>query len=117
MDDISEIKDSLIIDLNFGYTSKLILFVVTEIELNNEFKNNIKKKIKTKCSPRHAPNLIFSISQIPYTISGKKMEIPVKKILLGKKVNDVISKGAMRNPECINDFLNIRNQYLKSLDQ
>ena len=45
------------------------------------------------------------------------MEIPVKKILLGKKVDDVISKGAMRNPECINDFLNIRNQYLKSLDQ
>lgn len=117
LDNISEIKDSLIIDLNFGNTSKLILFVVTEKELNNELKNNIKKKIKTKCSPRHAPNLIFSISQIPYTISGKKMEIPVKKILLGKKIDDVISKGAMKNPECINDFLNIKNQYLKFLDQ
>tara|TARA_B100001939_G_scaffold63696_1_gene52667 strand:- start:1133 stop:3055 length:1923 start_codon:yes stop_codon:yes gene_type:complete len=117
LDDISEIKDSLIIDLNFGNTSKLILFVVPEKELNNELKNDIKKKIKTKCSPRHAPNLIFSISQIPYTISGKKMEVPVKKILLGKKIDDVISKGAMRNPECINDFLNIKNQYLKSLDQ
>jgi len=60
--------------------------------------------------------IIFTISQIPYTISGKKMEIPLKKILLGQNVNDVISKGAMRNPECIDDYLVIRNQYLKSLD-
>ena len=41
----------------------------------------------------------------------------MKKILLGKKIDDVISKGAMRNPECINDFLNIKNQYLKFPDQ
>ena len=61
-------------------------------------------------------NLIYTISQIPYTISGKKMEIPLKKILMGQNVNDVISKGAMRNPECIDDYLVIRNQYLKSLD-
>jgi acetoacetyl-CoA synthetase len=61
--------------------------------------------------------LIFSVSQIPYTISGKKMEIPIKKILLGQKVTDVISKGAMKNPECIDEFIGIKNQYLKSLDQ
>ena len=45
------------------------------------------------------------------------MEIPIKKILLGQKVDDVISKGAMKNPECIEDYLKIRNQYLKSLDR
>ena len=44
------------------------------------------------------------------------MEIPIKKILLGQNVDDVISKGAMRNPECIDDYLVIRNRYLKSLD-
>jgi len=44
------------------------------------------------------------------------MESPLKKILLGQNVNDVISKGSMRNPECIDDYLMIRNQYLKSLD-
>ena len=117
LDSILEIKDSLIIDLNYGSSSKLILFVETELDLTNEFKNKINKKIRTKCSPRHTPNLIFSISQIPYTISGKKMEIPIKKILLGQKVEDVISKGAMKNPECIEDYLKIRNQYLKSLDR
>ena len=116
LDSILEIKDSMIVDLNFGSNSKLVLFIETESELNAEFKNTIIKKIKNKCSPRHTPNLIFTISQIPYTISGKKMEIPLKKILLGQNVNDVISKGAMRNPECIDDYLVIRNQYLKSLD-
>lgn len=116
LDSILEIKDSMIVDLNFGSNSKLVLFIETESELNAEFKNSIIKKIKNKCSPRHIPNLIFTISQIPYTISGKKMEIPLKKILLGQNVNDVISKGAMRNPECIDDYLVIRNQYLKSLD-
>lgn len=117
LDSILEIKDSLIIDLNYGSSSKLILFIETESDLTNEFKNIINKKIRTKCSPRHTPNLIFSISQVPYTISGKKMEIPIKKILLGQKVDDVISKGAMKNPECIEDYLKIRNQYLKSLDR
>ena len=110
------INFGMIVDLNFGSNSKLVLFIETESELNAEFKNTIIKKIKNKCSPRHTPNLIFTISQIPYTISGKKMEIPLKKILLGQNVNDVISKGAMRNPECIDDYLVIRNQYLKSLD-
>ena len=88
-----------------------------ENELNKEFKSNIIKAIKSRCSPRHSPNLIFSISQVPYTISGKKMEIPIKKILSGEKIENVVSKGAMKNPECIEDFLIIKNQYLKSLDR
>ena len=117
LDGIKEIKDSLIIDLNIGSSSKLILFLESEHELNKGFRSNIIKTIKSKCSPRHAPNLIFSISQVPYTISGKKMEIPIKKILSGEKIEDVVSKGAMKNPECIDDFLVIKNQYLKSLDQ
>ena len=45
------------------------------------------------------------------------MEIPVKKIMAGKKIEDTISKGAMKNPDCLNEFIDIKNQYLKSLDQ
>ena len=115
LDGIKEIKDSLIIELNIDGFSKLILFVETEHELNKDFKSNIIKEIKSRCSPRHSPNLIFSISQVPYTISGKKMEIPIKKILSGEKIENVVSKGAMKNPECIENFLVIKNQYLKSL--
>ena len=108
LDSISEIKDSLIIDLNTDNSSKLILFVESENKLNQNLKNKINEVIKNKCSPRHTPNLIFSISQVPYTISGKKMEIPIKKILLGQNIDDVVSKGAMRNPECIDDFLKLK---------
>ena len=117
LDKLKEVEDSLIIDLEINNSSKLILFIQTTSNLNNELKSKIHNLIKTKCSPRHTPNLIFSVSQIPYTISGKKMEIPIKKILLGQKVTNVISKGAMKNPECIDEFIGIKNQYLKSLDQ
>ena len=74
-------------------------------------------KIKSKCSPRHIPNLIFSVSEIPYTISGKKMEIPIKKIMSGKEIKDTISEGAMKNPGCLNEYIDIKNQYLESLDR
>ena len=90
-----------------SFFSLIILFVgIYEIlKVFKDFKSKIIKAIKSKCSPRHSPNLIFSISQVPYTISGKKMEIPIKKILSGEKIENVVSKGAMKNPECIDDFL------------
>jgi acetoacetyl-CoA synthetase len=50
-------------------------------------------------SPRHVPNQIMAVPQIPYTISGKKMEIPIKKILSGQAIH--VSKDAMKNPESL----------------
>ena len=110
---IKRIKDSLIIDLPIKNSSKLILFISSNNELDLEIKKIIKNNIKSNCSPRHVPNLIFRVSEIPYTISGKKMEIPIKKILSGFKIEEVISKGAMRNPKCLGEFIKIKNQYLK----
>tara|TARA_B100000900_G_scaffold146203_2_gene123875 strand:- start:291 stop:2210 length:1920 start_codon:yes stop_codon:yes gene_type:complete len=115
LDNLEVIKDSLIIDLKIGNSSKLILFVETKSNLVKEIKNTINSEIRTKCSPRHTPNIIFPVSQIPYTISGKKMEIPIKKILSGYNIENVISKGAMKNPECIDEYVSFRNQYLTSL--
>jgi len=112
IDKIEEVRDSIIIDINIKNSSKLVLFVSTTSKLNKDLKDKIIYLIKTNCSPRHIPNFIFSVSQIPYTISGKKMEIPIKKILSGKSIEKSISKGAMKNPECINEFLAIKNQYL-----
>ena len=117
LDLITEIKDSLIIDITMQNSSKLVLFTSTNKTLDNEIKTKIKNAIKSKCSPRHVPNLIFSVSEIPYTISGKKMEIPIKKIVNGQKIDQAISKGAMKNPECLKEYIDIRNQYLKSPDQ
>jgi acetoacetyl-CoA synthetase len=117
LDQFDEIKDSLIIDLTIQNSSKLILFLTTIDPINNELKKKIKNVIKLKCSPRHIPNFIFSVSEIPYTISGKKMEIPIKKIMSGKEIRETISKGAMKNPGCLNEYIDIKNQYLESLDR
>ena len=117
LDQFDEIKDSLIIDLTIQNSSKLVLFLTTIDPINNELKKKIKSVIKLKCSPRHIPNLIFSVSEIPYTISGKKMEIPIKKIMSGKEIKDTISEGAMKNPGCLNEYIDIKNQYLESLDR
>ena len=117
LDQFDEIKDSLIIDLTIQNSNKLILFITTIDPINNELKKKIKNLIKLKCSPRHIPNLIFSVSEIPYTISGKKMEIPIKKIMSGKEIRETISKGAMKNPGCLNEYIYIKNQYLESLDR
>ena len=114
LDQINEIEDSLIIDLNIENSSKLILFISSTRDVNSQIKEKIKNTLKTQCSPRHIPNLIFRVKEIPYTISGKKMEIPVKKIMDGNKIEDTISKGAMKNPDCLNEFIDIKNQYLKS---
>ena len=53
----------------------------------------------------HVPDLIFKIPDIPYTISGKKVEVPVKKILMGKNPNDVVSSDSLRNPKSLDWFV------------
>ena len=57
-------------------------------------------------SPRHSPNDIYAIDEVPYTLSGKKMETPVKNLFLGKDIQKVINRDAMRNPDAFNFFIN-----------
>ena len=67
-------------------------------------KNEIKEKIKTDCSPRHIPYKIIKISDIPYTINGKKVELAVKSTLEGKNVANL---DALSNPESLNFYKKI----------
>ena len=73
-------------------------------------KTEIKQHLRKQCSPRHTPDYIIPVKEIPYTISGKKMEIPVKKIFLGLPLEKVAASGAMRNPESLNAFVEIKNK-------
>ena len=56
-------------------------------------------------SPRHVPDEIMAVNDIPYTISGKKTEAPVKKVLMGKDPDKVISAGSLRNPDAMTEFV------------
>lgn len=105
---LDEIMDSLIIDLELlGRKSYMPLFVVLRegASLDENLKNRIKQTIQKNVSPRHAPNEIFEIEEVPYTLSGKKMEVPIRKILLGYDIKKAINRGAMRNPDTIDFFI------------
>ena len=108
LDKIPEIKDSLIVCLDKpGGEFYMPLFVMLKdgVELNDALKKTIKLQLKTECSPRHVPDEIFVCPDIPYTISGKKTETPVKKILMGKDPEKVVNKGSLRNPESLEFFI------------
>lgn len=105
---LPEIVDSLIIDLELlGRESYMPLFVVLREgeALTDELQKRIKQRIREDASPRHVPNEIFAIEQVPYTLSGKKMEVPIRRILLGQDVHKAANPGAMRNPESIQYFV------------
>ena len=100
--DLDFVEDSLIIHLDNNKENSLILFVKSFIEIDF---NKLKSVIRQKCSPRHVPDVIYKIPDIPYTISGKKLEVPIKKILTGENIKDVVSKDSLRNPSALDWFL------------
>jgi len=114
LEGFDEITDSLIVDLELlGRESYLPLFVVLRPDtfLDNELKAAIKQKLRQSVSPRHVPDEIIAIEAVPYTLSGKKMEVPIRKILLGMDVETAANPGAMRNPEALDFFV----QFAKKL--
>ena len=100
--DLDFVEDSLIIHLDNKKENSLILFVKSFIEIDF---NKLKSVIRQKCSPRHVPDIIYKIPDIPYTISGKKLEVPIKKILTGENIKDVVSKDSLRNPSALDWFV------------
>jgi len=107
VESLPEIADSLIINLEYqdgSYFMPLFVQLRPNASLDDALKGRIKDVIRKNASPRHTPDEIMVVSEIPYTMTGKKMEVPVKKILQGKKPSEVISTDAMRNPEVVKEF-------------
>lgn len=113
VDKITEVKDSLIVCIE-KETGEfwMPLFVVMQegVQLSDEIKNKINKTIRTAYSPRHVPDEIIKVPDIPYTISGKKTETPVKKVLMGINPNEVVNSGALKNPASLNFFVAMGNK-------
>lgn len=114
LETLPEVQDSLVIDLEFlERESYMLLFVVLTpgTELDEELKKRIKETVRNNVSPRHTPDDIFEVPDIPYTLSGKKMELPVRRILLGQSPNEAANPGAMRNPHAIDYFVNLAKTF------
>lgn len=112
-----EILDSLVIDLEYlGRESRMILFVVLRdgYQLTDELQARTRQKLREDVSPRHLPNEIRVIDAVPYTLSGKKMEVPVRRILLGQDPEKAANRGAMRNPAALDPFIELAGTLSKS---
>ena len=113
VESLDDVADSLLVDLELlGQESYMPLFVVLRdgVTLDDQLKRRINGRIRSDISPRHVPSEIFAIDEVPYTLSGKKMEVPIRKILLGRTVETAANLGAMRNPESLEFFVRLAEQ-------
>lgn len=113
VEDIPEVRDSLVVDLEYlGRESFMPLFVQLKpgCVLDAALKARIAQEIRTKASARHVPNEVFEVSEIPRTLTGKKMEVPVRKLLLGMPREQVASADAMSNPASMDFFVALAAQ-------
>ena len=103
---IDEISDSLVVGQSWKGDQRIILFLKMNKNhvFNKRIVREVKQMIKNSCSPRHIPEVILETNGVPYTMNGKKIEIAVKKIIDGKKVDNVDS---IQNPEVLNYYKNI----------
>ena len=110
---LPEVLDSMVVDLEYlGRESYMPLFVVLRpgVALDDAMRGKLNDAIKTSLSPRFLPNDIYQVAEIPRTLSGKKQELPIKKLLLGQPVEKVINREAMANPGCIEWYAQLAEQ-------
>jgi acetoacetyl-CoA synthetase len=104
VEQLPEVADSLVVDTGqLGTDGRLILYLVLapEATLDDELTGRIKAALRLALSPRHVPDEIHQVPGIPRTLSGKKLEVPVRKILLGTPVADAADPDALANPEVL----------------
>ncbi len=110
---LPEVLDSMVVDLEYlGKGSYMPLFVVLRpgVALDDAMKARLNNAIKTALSPRFVPNDIFAVPEIPRTLSGKKQELPIKKLLLGQPIDKVVNRDAMANPACLDWYVDFAVQ-------
>jgi acetoacetyl-CoA synthetase len=110
---IPEVEDSIIVNLDLpGDTFFMPLFVKLQngITLTDELKKRINGKLRSDYSPRHIPDEIYQVEEVPYTLTGKKMEVPLRKILMGAPVAKAANKDAMSNPHALDYYIRFRDE-------
>jgi acetoacetyl-CoA synthetase len=106
---LPEIDDSLVVHLDDedgAGAGELVLFVVLHpgSELDDALRSRIARELRQTLSPRHVPDQLVAVRAIPRTLSGKKLEVPVKRILCGAAADEAASTGALADPTALADF-------------
>lgn len=112
VESMSEVVDSIVVGQNYRNDVRIILFVVLNknFSLDKDLENKIKLNIRTLATPRHVPSKIFQVNDIPRTISGKKVELAVKRLIEGEKIKNV---DALANPDSLIEFEKIKEYLTK----
>ena len=103
----AEVADSLVVDTGrLGAEGRLILYIVPAAgcELDDDLARRIRAVLRAQLSPRHVPDEIYQVPGIPRTLSGKKLEVPVRKILLGTPPERAVDPNALANPDVLEYF-------------
>jgi acetoacetyl-CoA synthetase len=104
---IDSIVDALVVDIpRPGTEGWMPLFVVLRegVELDGELPKEIARRVRERCSPRHVPDEVFEIAEVPRTLSGKVLEVPVKRILMGTPAEKAVSRDSLANPAALDYF-------------
>jgi acetoacetyl-CoA synthetase len=112
VESLPEVADSLVVHLedDEGGAGTLLLFVVLVegVRLDDDLRSSIARELRTRLSPRHVPDVVHAVPVLPRTLSGKKLEVPVKKILRGASVESAAAKGALTDPTSLDVFVGFR---------
>jgi acetoacetyl-CoA synthetase len=106
--EVSEIEDALIVNLDLpggGFFMPLFAKLHDGLELDEPLQEKIRARMRKAYSARHVPNKIYQVGAIPYTLTGKKMEVPVRRILMGVPVEKAANRAAMANVESLDYFI------------
>jgi acetoacetyl-CoA synthetase len=99
VEQLPEILDSLVVEVG-GDNAELVLFLVLapDAKLDDALRRRVNETLRRELSPRHAPDRILAVPEIPKTLNGKKLEVPVKRLLMGQPLTGAVSEGAVANP-------------------
>jgi acetoacetyl-CoA synthetase len=105
---LDAILDALVVDVpRPGTEGWMPLFVVLRdgARLDDELRAEIARRVRERCSPRHVPDEVFQIAEVPRTLSGKALEVPVKRILMGTPAAEAASRDSLANPPALDWFV------------
>ena len=111
--EVDQVADALVVDVEDGDGKAfmpLFVVLVEGAELDDDLQGQIRRRIKEDCSPRHVPDAIHAIDEVPRTLNGKTLEVPVKKILMGTPIDEAANPDSLANPEALDYFVRMSKE-------
>jgi acetoacetyl-CoA synthetase len=113
LESVDFVADSLVVDLEgLGGASYLVAFVVLEGDraLDDASVRVLRDRLRRDLSPRHVPDEFLQVGAVPRTLNGKKLEVPLKRVLLGEALDATLSRDAVSNPEALDEYVGLAEQ-------